>query len=199
MEDKNLSNECKKLMDERNEIDKRLEELENVLKENDCTMETPLVDGDGFPRNDIDVYTVRITRSEIINLRNDRKELNNKIEELLLTIHEKAKEHENINKEHSKEELVHRTSNDPFVKVISIKPHSPSDNGGLLVGDEIIQFGIYHKGNFNDLTQLSEYVKECEGNPIRITVARYGRPIRLVVTPQKWSGEGLFGANMAKI
>lgn len=43
-------------------------------------MESPLVDADGFPRNDIDVYQVRHARHQIINLQNDLKALLKEIE-----------------------------------------------------------------------------------------------------------------------
>lgn len=43
-------------------------------------MRDPLVDADGFPRNDIDVYQVRHARHQIINLQNDLKSLLKEIE-----------------------------------------------------------------------------------------------------------------------
>uniref|UniRef100_A0A0N5BL52 Nas2_N domain-containing protein n=1 Tax=Strongyloides papillosus TaxID=174720 RepID=A0A0N5BL52_STREA len=196
MQEGDVTEECKALINERDDIDKKLEELGKILEANDVTMDTPLVDGEGFPRNDIDVYTIRHTRAEIITLRNNRKELDDKIEEKLAEIHKLKKG--DGDKEHE-EEIVHRTSNTPFVKVIEVKAHSPADNGNLVVGDEIIQFGKYHKDNFKELTDLQGAVQEHVDKPLRITVLRYGRPIRLTVTPQKWSGQGLFGALFSKI
>lgn len=125
-------------------------------------MDTPLVDEEGFPRNDIDVYTIRHTRSEIINLRNDRKNLDDKIEKLLGEIHKLKKENADEVKEHEEEEVVHRTSNVPFVKIVEVTPHSPADNGNLVVGDEVIQFGKYHRDNFKELTDLQGVVLDHE-------------------------------------
>jgi 26S proteasome regulatory subunit N4 len=45
----------------------------SVLEANSCTMHTPLVDGEGFPRDDIDIYAVRTARVRVIELRNDLK------------------------------------------------------------------------------------------------------------------------------
>ena len=36
-------------------------------------MNSPLVDPEGFPRADIDVYTVRLARAAIVRLRNDHR------------------------------------------------------------------------------------------------------------------------------
>ncbi|CEF61975.1 26S proteasome non-ATPase regulatory subunit 9 [Strongyloides ratti] len=198
MSEKEITEECKSLLSTRDEIDRKLEELGKVLEANDVTMDTPLVDEEGFPRNDIDVYTIRHTRSEIITLRNDRKNLDDKIEKLLGEIHKLKKENADEVKEHE-EEVVHRTSNVPFVKIVEVTPHSPADNGNLVVGDEVIQFGKYHRDNFKELTDLQGVVLDHENKPIRITVLRYGRPVRLTVTPQKWSGQGLFGALFSKM
>uniref|UniRef100_A0A0K0E0C6 26S proteasome regulatory subunit p27 n=1 Tax=Strongyloides stercoralis TaxID=6248 RepID=A0A0K0E0C6_STRER len=195
-----ITEECKTLISERDNVDRKLEELGKILEANGVTMDTPLVDGEGFPRNDIDVYTIRHTRSEIITLRNDRKLLDEKIEELLAEVYKYKKENaDGMKEQEEEEEIVHRTSNTPFVKIVEVTPHSPADNGNLVVGDEVIQFGKYHKDNFKELSDLQGVVKEHENKPIRITVLRYGRPIRLTVTPKKWSGQGLFGALFSKI
>lgn len=55
-------------------------------------MNGPLIDADGFPRNDIDVYEVRRARQMIICSQNDHKSLMKEIEELLHQLHADAKE-----------------------------------------------------------------------------------------------------------
>lgn len=50
-------------------------------------MSGPLVDAEGFPRNDIDIYQVRQARQTIICLQNDHKELMNQIQTLLNQYH----------------------------------------------------------------------------------------------------------------
>uniref|UniRef100_A0A914VDZ1 Nas2 N-terminal domain-containing protein n=1 Tax=Plectus sambesii TaxID=2011161 RepID=A0A914VDZ1_9BILA len=58
--------EVKKLMDDRDELDKQLADHFAILKVNNVDMETPLVDAEGFPRADIDVYAVREARNKVI-------------------------------------------------------------------------------------------------------------------------------------
>lgn len=55
-------------------------------------MDGPLIDGDGFPRNDIDVYQVRQARQQIICLQNDYKALMKEIEKQMHKLHSEAAE-----------------------------------------------------------------------------------------------------------
>lgn len=51
-------------------------------------IETPLVDPDGYPRGDIDVYRCRTLRGRFRELKTDHKEITNKIEALLVQLTE---------------------------------------------------------------------------------------------------------------
>jgi len=55
-------------------------------------MDKPLVDSEGFPRADIDVYQVRDARHKVACLRNDAADLLNQIESSLHAIHARAGE-----------------------------------------------------------------------------------------------------------
>lgn len=57
------------------------------MKQNDVGMSDSLVDSNGFPRNDLDVYQVREARHKIICLQNDLKEILAAIERGLHEIH----------------------------------------------------------------------------------------------------------------
>ncbi len=46
----------------RDELEKQMREQEAILRANDSTMATHLIDSEGFPRADIDVYAVRYAR-----------------------------------------------------------------------------------------------------------------------------------------
>ncbi|KAG8955954.1 putative 26S proteasome regulatory subunit [Tulasnella sp. 424] len=61
------------LMSRKDAIEKEIKEQQTLLDSNNSTMTTELVDNEGFPRGDIDVYTVRHARVRIIELRNDLK------------------------------------------------------------------------------------------------------------------------------
>ena len=61
------------LMQRKEGIEAELDAQFSILKAHNCTMQTALVDEEGFPRADIDVYAVRHARVRIIELRNDHK------------------------------------------------------------------------------------------------------------------------------
>lgn len=46
-------------------------------------VDTPLVDREGYPRSDIDVYRARTLRSRLVTIRNDHKLLMTQIDDLL--------------------------------------------------------------------------------------------------------------------
>lgn len=61
------------LMDKRKEMEEELSAHLSVLATQNVGMEDALVDQEGYPRNDIDVYKVRQARNRIICIRNDLK------------------------------------------------------------------------------------------------------------------------------
>lgn len=60
---------------------------ENSLMQNKIDMKEPLIDAEGFPRADIDVYAVRNARVNIIRSNNDRQALTDRIEKALHELH----------------------------------------------------------------------------------------------------------------
>ncbi|KAF1766413.1 hypothetical protein GCK72_006370 [Caenorhabditis remanei] len=186
---------AKQLLQQRDELDEKVKELMLVLETNNSTMDSPLIDAEGFPLNTIDVYAVRHARHDLICLRNDRAELTEKI----VAEMEKEKKEDATGPVVSEEKPVHRTSNEPFVKVSSVVELSPADIGGFRKDDLIIQYGTLHYGNFNDMQQVAEITKQSENKIIRVTVIRDNRPVRLEICPKRWSGPGLLGCNIVPI
>ncbi|EGT46116.1 hypothetical protein CAEBREN_08739 [Caenorhabditis brenneri] len=172
-------------------MDRKIEELLLVLETNNSTMDSPLVDAEGYPLNTIDVYAVRHARHDLICLRNDRDELTKKI---VVEMEQDSKDNEKPAV--SEEKPVHRTSNEPFVRIKSVAELSPADIGGFRQGDLIIQYGTLHHGNYVDMKQLAEITQQSENKIIRVTVIRDNRPVRLELCPKKWSGAGLLGCNI---
>lgn len=65
------ADQVRALMARKDAIEAEIKDRLEILKTNNCTMQTPLVDSEGFPRADIDVWEVRHARVRIIELRND--------------------------------------------------------------------------------------------------------------------------------
>ena len=62
---------ARQLMERKDAIQVELDAQFSILSANQSTMQSPLVDREGFPRADIDVFAVRHARVKIIELRND--------------------------------------------------------------------------------------------------------------------------------
>jgi 26S proteasome non-ATPase regulatory subunit 9 len=104
-----------------------------ILSANQSTMNTPLVDPDGFPRADIDIWAVRHARVRIIEMRNDLKNLVDEIA-IALTLVDKddaasgsTSAHGSLmtNGAHSNGSSVPEDL-DPFARVDGVAPNSPA-------------------------------------------------------------------------
>jgi len=80
---------------QRNKLETEIKEWHSILATQRVGMDDSLVDAQGFPRNDIDVYQIRIARNKIIYLNNDIKNLMKQIEEKLFAFHDLNKRLDN--------------------------------------------------------------------------------------------------------
>ncbi|VDM40067.1 unnamed protein product [Toxocara canis] len=203
--------EVKKLIAQRDIIDKQIAEQEQILKENGVDMRSSLIDSEGFPLANVDVYSVRHARQAVICARNDRQKLNDRIEALMHELHAIAKQERPSSKSDSKgdesEQPVHRTNNHPFARVDKVSSMSPAQQAGLKDGDQILQFGSLHAATFNDMSQFTRIVQNSIGSfknsdlfkKIRVTVLREGRAERLELIPQQWSGRGVLDCSVLPV
>jgi len=77
--DDRMSALCKEL----DEINGRMKAALGYMADNHVTKNTPLVDREGFPRSDIDVWRVRQSRAQIARDENDKQRITNEIEKIL--------------------------------------------------------------------------------------------------------------------
>eukprot|EP00073_Rattus_norvegicus_P042239 XP_008772125.1 PREDICTED: 26S proteasome non-ATPase regulatory subunit 9-like [Rattus norvegicus] len=133
-------------------------------------MNEPLVDCEGYPRADVDLYQVRTARHNIICLQNDHKALMKQVEEALHQLHARDKEKQARDMAEAREEAMNRrlASDSPalpkaFARVNSISPGSPASIAGLQVDDEIVEFGSVNTQNFQSLQNVGSVVQHSEG------------------------------------
>ena len=81
---------ARELMARKDAIEAELEAQGSILKTNNTDMRQPLVDSEGFPRGDLDVWAVRHARVRIIELRNDLTALMDEIAKTLETIYARS-------------------------------------------------------------------------------------------------------------
>ena len=115
--------QARTLMAQKSNIEAELESHISILKANNVTMQSPLVNVEGFPRADIDIYAVRGARVRIIELRNDLKAVVDAIGKALEGIYDPALQRLGSSQDDS-------TSNEsplkPFAKVDGVAPGSPA-------------------------------------------------------------------------
>lgn len=112
--------QARALMTQKDNIEAELESHISILKANNVTMQSPLVDAEGFPRADIDIYAVRGARVRIIELRNDLKAVMDSIGKALEGIFDPSLS-TGVAEAHSE-----TTSLKPFAKVEAVAPGSPA-------------------------------------------------------------------------
>lgn len=192
-------------------------------------MNTTLTTFDGYPRADIDVAQIRVTRSRIIYLRNDWKGLMGRIERGLVEHHEGMKisgqdldgKGEDRKGEDGKDGDMSTTSENveaqarssppsapeaPFAKVNTVEPGSPAHEAGLKVGDLIRRFGSAIWSNHERLRRVGAVVQQNQGRPILVRVQRKTtdgigvQELEVRVTPRVgWGGRGSLGCHVVPI
>lgn len=193
-------------------LEAELKALGAVLDSHGVNMQTSLTTFDGFPRSDIDVAQVRVTRARIITLRNDWKALMDKIEKGLHEHHAKyqaSDEYKNsLNRAQPQpppaalqEPSAPET---PFAKVNSVESGSPAHEAGLKPGDQIRRFGTAIWSNHERLRKVGEVVGQNLGRPILVKVSRgtgqQAQELDLRLTPrQNWGGRGTLGCHIVPI
>ncbi|KAI0320519.1 hypothetical protein OF83DRAFT_1104314 [Amylostereum chailletii] len=109
------------LMARKDAVEAEIDAQASILKANGATMQTQLVDAQGFPRADIDVLAVRTARVRIIELRNDLSGLTDEIGKALEGVYERTPDTEkDAGQNETREELM------PFAKVNGVAPGSPA-------------------------------------------------------------------------
>ena len=197
------------MVQKKQEIESELAELGRILvEEGNVGMNGNLVDKEGFPRADIDIYKVRNARQRINCLQNDYKVLISRIEKEIVSIHSLARSKELIENSGNGEPL---SEHKPFLKITQVDADSPSFEAGLRVNDLIIQFGPFNSLNTRkNLSEIAEHVKEHANKIILVKVLRESEPqtneseigipngkkMTLKLTPKTWSGHGLLGCKL---
>ncbi|KAL1682367.1 hypothetical protein EV122DRAFT_259647 [Schizophyllum commune] len=179
----------KELMSQKEATETLIEEQASILKSNNATMRSPLVDADGFPRDDMDIYAVRGARVRIIELRNDLDDLMNKIGKALEGVYDPAL----IAPKPSEDDL--RT----FAKVNAVAPGSPAADAGLQKDDLIVKFGhLTHKSlTGGSLQPIAELVNANENRHVVIKLLRSGETVFANLYPrQGWGGRGMLGCHI---
>lgn len=152
-------------------IDKKvvLEERIRILSEELGDLRTcPLIDKDGFPKKDIDHYSIMIARSDLSKAREDYKEIMEEIERQLPQAISSGKKY----------------ATKPFAVVNNVSANSLAEGAGLKVGDKILQLDSVTR--FEDLSTFSL------GKILCIKVLREADIVKLETSTDGFSSLGAF-------
>jgi 26S proteasome non-ATPase regulatory subunit 9 len=108
--------QARALMALKDHIEADIASQAEILSANSADMHTPLVDREGFPRADLDLWAVRTARVRIIELRNNLKDTMNKLGKALENVYERKPERT----ETASVQLI------PFARVNSVVSGSPA-------------------------------------------------------------------------
>ncbi|CAK4609276.1 hypothetical protein LEN26_014312 [Aphanomyces euteiches] len=199
-------------------------EIELIIEElnsgpNPIGLKGPLVDAEGFPRADIDVYNVRHKRHRFACLQTDLKWKMKEIEEVMAEIYgeKKAQQPPPTPKPAftaPSSQVAEPTSNfhapvkldksseiksSPFAKVESVQDGSPSFEAGLLVGDQIITFGSANAENHRELSAIREIVMRNINATIEVVAQRGEDQLQIFLVPHQWPGQGVLGCHIVPL
>ncbi|EPQ54604.1 hypothetical protein GLOTRDRAFT_116453 [Gloeophyllum trabeum ATCC 11539] len=180
------------LMGQKENLESELDAQFSILSANSSTMNSPLLDPEGFPRSDIDVWAVRHARVRIIELRNDMTALMDRIARALEGVYDP-----NIvnGTPTSASSAAQQASLSPFARVDGVAPGSPAATAGLQREDLILKFGSLT--GLTSLQPLAELVSLNENRTIKVLILREAEQLTLDFTPRKgWGGRGMLGCHI---
>ncbi|GAB2216628.1 hypothetical protein Droror1_Dr00024404 [Drosera rotundifolia] len=221
----NLKSETLTLMDKRSAIESEMNSIIDRLSvPGGPGISGNLLDSEGFPRDDIDIPAVRADRNRLAALKNDHKDLTERIDKNIQLLHatklaktpvstDSGNYHMAVNQDShpgdalssaSSIQVIPRdgpTAMDtdintkvPFAVIDEITEGSPAAEDGLQLGDQVLKFGIVEYGD-NLLARLSSELQANKDCAVPLVVIRQGAQLSFSITPRTWSGRGLLGCH----
>ncbi|KAL8441578.1 hypothetical protein Emed_007542 [Eimeria media] len=156
--DSDLAAEVEATFQKREQLSQQMEALSSFLTADGMPgLRGPLVDEEGFPRADIDVYAVREARHRLAYLQTDYRNVQRRLEELLFRLHaesrtssanetpQEAAPIDSRQEEKRADEVAPppllEAEGPAFALVDVLQPQSPSSAAGLVCGDKILRLG----------------------------------------------------------
>lgn len=174
-----------------NDLDKNFK----FLSSQNLDMDSSLITQDGYPRSDIDVLQVRLTKKNINMLRND---LHNVIErsQFLLNQHFTLQEQQRSKTGNEEHQVMEYTI--PFALITEVVPDGPIATAGIKSNDKLISIGNINAGNHMKLQNVQKLIIQNEDNVIPVRILRNDKEImQLSLKPSRnWNGSGLLGCKL---
>ncbi|WWC89227.1 uncharacterized protein L201_004145 [Kwoniella dendrophila CBS 6074] len=204
------------LMDRRDQIEKEIEALKDVLNSHGATSQTQLVDNEGYPRGDIDIYAIRHARSSLVRLQNDRQTVSDLLATALqdafsvsssttpstsnAIVNGSSQTNQSVRQVNGNEVKQDQWPEKPIARVNTVAPQSPASQAGLQANDQIYDFaGVTHLSQ-GGIQAIGSVVSRSEGVSLKLLVLRADQRITLYLTPRNgWGGRGSLGCHILPI
>lgn len=217
-----LREELRRLDTQKTELEARLTEALQYLASTPVGLRGKLLDAEGFPRDDCDLYAVRTARQTADATRNDLRGIGERLHALLAALHGQTREAAELQmvqdaaarrqRQAAAEARgrrlaeVRRVARLPAcLAVARVEAGSPAAEAGLCEGMRVLQFGSVTAAELaaSGLAALAQETATNEGAPVSVWVRKPGEldedPSELVLVPQRWSGPGLLGCALDRI
>lgn len=211
--------EFKKLEQERDRLEAQITSLREYLTEDGMPgVSGPLVDEEGFPRADLDIYAIRKARNSLACAQTDHQDVMKRIEKALHEIHAASRvdvprvapaDAGNgaalpVGEQQGGAQASAASILPPaFAWIDEVAEGSPAQDAGLALGDHICRFGGIDRRETGDLNAcfaaIAQLVPASVGKALEVVVLR-GQPprrVELSLTPRQWTGRGLLGCHLA--
>lgn len=168
----------------------------------------PLVDAEGFPRADLDLYRIREVRQRFNRLNNDHCAVMKEIEQEMSAYYGdrpvQAAVNGRVEVEIEAVSVAPVERREPFAWVAEVTAESPASAGGLLVNDRVVKITSGTQGDFTALSALPDLVSHHINQSLLFSILRTNElnqelSFEVSITPQQWSGPGLLGCRLKPI
>jgi 26S proteasome non-ATPase regulatory subunit 9 len=164
-------------------------------------IKTPLVDVEGYPRGDIDIYNARLKRNRLGAINYDHKILMKRIEEELHKSHAELAIAIPSTVPVTLPPVVASTSLIVMAKIDEILDDSPAKLAGLQNGDFLLKFGTVDSSVPDFLNAIPNVVRSSINSEIQLIIKRRDTPdpVQILLIPRSWGGRGLLGCHLSPI
>ena len=211
-----MKQDMKDLAEEQQRLESIISEKTRYLQSTPVGLTGSLIDSEGFPRADLDHYSIREARNLLACTKTDLAAVQKDIFTRLQELHE-ATQDDNAGKlgsgddadsleKKALQEAADRQAKkqqapprEPFLIVQEVAAKSPSAEAGLQVGDLVCRIGPLVAEGFNSLLDLGQLIMDNEDCLLLVDVWRNKEIMQLTLVPHQWSGTGLLGCTMVAV
>lgn len=187
-------------------IESELAQHYDVLSANSIGLTSPLIDKEGFPRDDVpDLASVIVARARIRELKNDLRTVVDQLAQTLPLLFPKDSEHSaSPSSTICPGSQSSSNSFKPFARVDLVSPASPAELAGLKLDDRIVRFGTLTAQNHDALQAIGRLVAQSEGKSVTVVWFRFEGEKKTMISKELkpcsgWGGRGLLGCHIVPI